>query len=203
MDEGYIKFQARWSSSPPYSTPELAPLIRWRQACYSKGWIGMYDNGIGFGNISIRSECGECFYITGSATGGIAQLSDSHIARVNKVDAQQNKLWCTGPIIASSESMSHAAVYERLAWVGGVIHIHHLAFWKAALHQVPTTAADAPYGSPEMVESIQELLDRTALPTSKLFVMEGHEEGIFSFGKDLAEAFGVLEAAFAEFIGCS
>lgn len=196
MDEGYIKFQANWKQRSPYSTPELPPLIRWRQACYAKNWIGMYDNGIGFGNISVRTAEPDHFYITGSATGGLQQIDENHIARVERVDATQNLLWCTGPIIASSESMSHAAIYQRLAWVKGVIHIHHLAFWKAALHQVPTTEASAPYGSPEMVVSIQHLLDTTDLPNSKLFVMEGHEEGIFAFGKDLAEAFQVLNDNF-------
>lgn len=163
----------------------------------------MYKNGIGYGNISIRVGDENKFLITGSATGGIAQLSAEHLAMVDQVKAPQNELWCSGPIVASSESMSHAAIYDQLPWVGGVIHIHHLAFWQAALHQVPTTAADAAYGTPAMVASIHNLLKRTALPSSKLFVMEGHEEGVFAFGHDLAEAFQVLEAAFAEIIGDS
>ena len=61
----------------------------------------------------------------------------------------------------------------------------------------PTTAADAPYGSPEMVHSIKELLQNTSLPAERIFVMEGHEEGIFAFGKDLAEAFEILQKTFA------
>ena len=135
----------------------------------------MYDNGIGFGNISLRHGDSNQFYITGSATGGIAKLGATHIAKVNQVDASTNRLWCEGPLIASSESMSHAAIYTQLPWVKGVIHIHNLAFWRAALHQVPTTDAEAPYGSPEMVDSIIDLLQTTELPQSKLFVMEGHE----------------------------
>lgn len=196
MDEGYIKFQAVWQQIPPFPEHYVQELIHWRQACYENRWIGMYDNGIGYGNISQRLNDTAQFLITGSATGGLTQLSASAISKVTQVIAEENRLWCEGPIIASSESMSHAAIYEKLPWVQGVIHIHHLDFWKAALHKIPTTDAQAPYGSPAMVDSIIELLETTKLPDSKLFVMEGHEEGIFAFGQHLAEAFGVLQQAF-------
>jgi hypothetical protein len=62
------------------------------------------------------------------------------------------------------------------------------------MHKVPTTDASAPYGSPEMVESIRQLLVDTDLKACKIFVMEGHEEGIFTFGADLAEAMAVLRS---------
>lgn len=200
MDEGYIKFRAIWEQTAPFSGLSVSELIHWRQACHDKGWIGMYENGIGFGNISLRYDDTTQFLITGSATGGVQQLDHTHIAKVTRVATTENTLWCEGPLVASSESMSHAAIYEELPWVNGVIHIHHLKFWQAALHQLPTTAAHAPYGSPEMVESIVELLKTTALPQSKVFVMEGHEEGLFAFGHDLEEAFEVLEKAFAKFL---
>ena len=201
MDEGYIKFRPIWEKSANWSSPRVAELIHWRQACYQRAWIGMYDNGIGYGNISIRVNESSSFYITGSATGGIPAIGPESIAKVTKVAALQNKLWCKGPIVASSESMSHAAIYQELDWVKGVIHIHHAGFWEKALHQLPTTAADAPYGSPEMVASITELLRTTTLPEEKVFVMEGHEEGVFAFGEDLPAAFRILEAAFDHFLG--
>ncbi|MEL6656064.1 MAG: class II aldolase/adducin family protein [Bacteroidota bacterium] len=200
MDEGYIKFRPSWEKSAPLSNAKISELIHWRQACYEKKWIGMYDNGIGYGNISIRNSAGSTFYITGSATGGIAQLDVQSIAEVIQVNAEQNSLSCRGPIVASSESMSHAAVYQELGWVQGVIHIHHQELWNKALHQLPTTDANAPYGSPEMVVSITELLTTTDLPSQGIFVMEGHEEGIFAFGKDLAAAFSVLENALNRFL---
>ncbi len=200
MDEGYIKFRPIWEESPAFTIPEIVVLIRWRQACYRKRWIGRYDNGIGYGNISCRAAEKSAFYITGSATGGISEINATAISKVTRVDAAKNTLWCNGPIIASSESMSHAAIYEELDWVQGVIHIHHQQLWKNTLHHLPTTAADAPYGSPEMVDSIITLLRTTDLPKQRVFVMEGHEEGIFAFGEDLAAAFEVLESAFTDFL---
>ena len=200
MDEGYIKFRVHWQEDAPVDAPLLPELIRYRNLCCEHNWIGQYDNGIGFGNISVRTPAKPLFLITGSATGGVRDLSAVHISQVEKVDASSNQLWCRGPIVASSESMSHAAIYEKLPWVQGVIHIHQLELWQKALHAVPTTAADAPYGSPEMVDSIIDLIETTDLAQQKVFVMEGHEEGLFAFGRDLQEAYEVLLATAERFL---
>lgn len=192
MDEGYIKFQAIWQKEPEYPKALFQDLIKWRQACYAEKWIGVYPEGIGFGNISCRIKNTDQFFISGSGTGQLPVLSAKDIAKVTAVDAPNNKLWCSGPILASSESMSHAVIYRLQPWVNGVIHIHDLLLWQKLLHKVPTTAATAPYGSPEMVASINDLIKETHLPQSKIFVMEGHPEGIFAFGSDLEEAFHVL-----------
>jgi len=191
IDEGYIKFEIHWNKTPPLEFPQLETLIYWRQQCFLHNLIGAYPNRIGFGNISVRKGKSNQFYISGSATGNEKILSKQHFALVTKVDVASNQLWCEGAIVASSESMSHAIIYEKLPWVNAVIHAHDLAMWQRLLHQVPTTAADAPYGSPEMVASIAELIDTTNLAEQKIFVMEGHEEGIFVFGTDVEKAFNV------------
>jgi ribulose-5-phosphate 4-epimerase/fuculose-1-phosphate aldolase len=194
IDEGYIKFSANWQHAPPFSAPEIAQLNAFRQELYEIGLIGAYENGIGFGNISCRAESGGLFYISGSKTGNFAELDTCHYALVTDVRASENRLSCIGPIIASSESMSHAVIYEECPDVNGVIHVHDLHLWQSLMHKVPTTDASAPYGSPEMVESIRRLLGETSLRVSKIFVMEGHEEGIFTFGTDLSEAMAVLKS---------
>ncbi|WP_421949624.1 class II aldolase/adducin family protein [Phaeodactylibacter xiamenensis] len=193
-DEGYIKFSADWQHAPPFPAAATAQLNAFRQELYEMGLIGAYENGIGFGNISCRAENGGLFYISGSKTGNFAELDSRHYALVTDVGAPENRLSCTGPIIASSESMSHAVIYEECPDVNGVIHVHDFHLWKSLMHEVPTTEASAPYGSPEMVESIRRLLVEADLKACKIFVMEGHEEGIFTFGKDLAEAMAVLKA---------
>ena len=193
IDEGYIKFQVHWEQTLPLDIPKLDELIFWRQQCYQQQLIGAYANGIGFGNISIRKKNSDYFYISGSATGNEKTLDKRHFSEVVKVDAPLNQLWCKGPIVASSESMSHAIIYELLPSVGAVIHIHDLDMWKRLMHQVPTTDANAPYGSPEMVASIAHLIKTTDLVEQKIFVMEGHEEGVFVFGANLEEAFEVLK----------
>jgi len=191
-DEGYIKFQADWTEDEPLPAQELKDLQHWRRAMYERRLIGAYDNGIGFGNISRRAPEGDSFIISGSGTGNYQQLGPEHYALVTQVDLDANHLHCRGPVIASSESMSHAVIYRECPWVGGVIHVHHLQLWKQLLHRVPTTEAGATYGTPKMAYSIIRLLRKTDLPERKIFVMEGHWEGVFAFGKDLEEAGAIL-----------
>lgn len=191
-EEGYIKFDARWTQRPAFPERELKELQDWRRRLYGLQLIGAYDDGIGYGNISLRRDQSPQFYISGSATGNLPTLTANHYALVTEVDIDRNRLYCEGPVIASSESMSHAVIYRQLPWVGGVIHVHHLEMWERLLHQAPTTDASATYGSPEMAYSIIDLIEHTDLPERRIFVMEGHREGIFTFGKDLEEAGGVL-----------
>ena len=187
-DEGYIKFQAKWQRSTALDWRQLEDLNRWRVKMYQLGLIGAYDNGIGFGNISCRWKDTDQFIISGSTTGNFEKLTAEHYALVKAVDIDQNTLVCEGPIIASSESMSHAVVYQAMPEVGGVIHVHHLELWQRLLHQVPTTAPEATYGSPEMAYSILDLIKHSDVKTQRIFVMEGHREGIFVFGRSLEEA---------------
>ncbi|MCO6479946.1 MAG: class II aldolase/adducin family protein [Phaeodactylibacter sp.] len=200
MDEGYIKFDSHWKNAPPLPEAEIAELNIYRQRLYEQGLIGAYDNGIGYGNISRRYGDSGQFIISGSATGNLVELTAGHYALVTKVEARQNRLWCEGPANASSESMSHAAVYQECPWVNGVIHVHHPGLWKALLHKLPTTDKSAPYGSPEMVDSIIQLMRETRLEEQKIFVMEGHREGIFTFGRSLKEAFDVLMLYYSAFL---
>lgn len=197
-DEGYIKFRADWQQAPPLPSAELAELQRWRQELYARRLIGAYDDGIGYGNISRRYGNTEQFIITGSATGNFPELGPEHFALVTAVDLPSNHLQCRGPVIASSESMSHAVVYQELDWVRGVVHVHQLELWEKLLHRAPTTAQGIPYGTPEMAASIVYLIRHTDLPERKIFVMAGHREGIFTFGKDLQEAAEVLIGYFRE-----
>lgn len=195
-DEGYIKYQAIWEERPPFSTGILHELVQWRQHFYAQNLIGVYPDGIGFGNISQRASDGKTFHISGSATGKHAKVSNAHFSRVDRVEASSNMLWCSGPVIASSESMSHAVIYEQLPWVQAVLHGHDLALWQELLHQVPTTDARAAYGSPEMVASIAQLIKETNLPDEQLFVMEGHREGLFIFGRTFTEVATIVDKLF-------
>ena len=200
MDEGYIKFDTKWVKTGPFQENDLAQLNTFRQKVFDLKLIGAYDNGIGYGNISQRQlQQKNPFYISGSATGNLVQLLPAHYALVKDVRIHENQLFCEGPIVASSESMSHAVIYQTLPEVQAVIHVHHPNMWKGLLHSVPTTNRYATYGTPEMAYSIIDLLQSTHLPQSKLFVMEGHEEGVFVFGNSLVEAYSILLEAYLSF----
>ncbi len=152
----------------------------------------MDSNGVSFGNLSIRDGATENFYVTGSATGALPELTLDDCARVVAYDFEKNQVRYDGVAIPSSESLTHAAVYESDANAGAVIHCHDSKVWLALLNQAPTTSKSAKYGTPEMAFEILRLFANRDLNRSKILVMAGHEGGIVTFGKDLEEAFAVL-----------
>jgi ribulose-5-phosphate 4-epimerase/fuculose-1-phosphate aldolase len=92
----------------------------------------------------------------------------------------------------SSESLTHAAIYESDPTAGAVVHCHNSKLWAALLNQAPTTSRAAEYGTPKLAYEIMQLFTRTNLQSRKIVVMAGHEGGILTFGRDLEEAFAVL-----------
>ena len=69
-NEGYIKFKCNWEKKGFFFPREAFSYINnWRQKLYNHDLIGAYENGIGFGNLSMRVDNTDCFIISGSATG--------------------------------------------------------------------------------------------------------------------------------------
>lgn len=191
MDEGYIKFNCEWEKTEPIFLSKIEALNHWRQKLYEVNLLGAYPDGIGFGNVSQRAE-GNHFFITGSKTGSYEHLNASHFSEVIDFDIKKNWVKCKGASIASSESMSHAVIYQQYPHVNAIFHVHDLELWKKLLWQIPTTPESAPYGSPEMANEILQLFKTTDVLRSRFFAMAGHEEGLFSFGDSLDEAGNIL-----------
>ena len=188
MTEGYIKFNCIWEQKEIQIEPSLLiELESARTRLYELGLIGMYPDGIGFGNISVKSDKGSPFIITGSATGQFEKLKPSHYAQVTGYNFAQNTISCTGQTKASAESLSHAAVYESIPEVGAVVHIHCLWLWEKLMNSNLTTSREVEYGTPEMAEAIQHLIS-VMKTDEKVIVMGGHREGILVFGSNLSEA---------------
>jgi len=188
MNEGYVKFQCNWTKEEIDIPEELFnSLEQHRSHLYQFGLIGMYPDGIGFGNISVKSSSGS-FYITGSATGQFASLDKCHYAEVLGYSFIQNSVNCAGLKKASAESLTHAAVYEAVQEAGAVVHVHCLCLWEKLLNSYPTTSPEIEYGTPEMAIAVQELAKDSANQENKIIVMGGHREGILTFGRTLEEA---------------
>lgn len=170
----------------------LAELNACRRKLLQLRLIGVDANGIGFGNLSIRDGATNNFYITGSATAGKPGLALSDCARVVACDFEKNWLRYEGSTTPSSESLTHAAVYESDARAGSVIHCHDSKLWAALLDQAPTSSNAVEYGTPEMAYEVKRLFEVTDVQNKRILVMAGHEGGIVAFGKDLEEAFAVL-----------
>ena len=91
-DDGYIKFNCEWIKGEPLLEDMIKELNSWRKRMFDAGLIGMYENGIGFGNISMRITGTRQFIITGSATGGEANLTSEHYVKVTEVNHEKNSL---------------------------------------------------------------------------------------------------------------
>jgi len=187
--DGYIKFTCHLVSEKIEIPSSLFdPLNFWREEMWQKSFIGAYPDGIGFGNISIRVPQSDQFYISGTATGTLPELAQIHYPLVERFDLDENILWCRGLVNASSESMSHGAIYSVDSKIGAVVHIHNRQLWDKYLDVLPTTAKEVEYGTPEMAYEIIRLMGLPETQNKKVFVMGGHAEGIVAFGKTVEEA---------------
>lgn len=193
-DEGVTKYEClfRKTASPE---PEMVKrLITVRNELFSLNWIGVYPDGIGFGNVSERIPGTQDFFITGTQTGHKHILRAGDISRITGYDIAQNRVECEGLIAASSESMTHAAVYELDATIGAVIHIHNRQLWQVAMNRWPTTGQNIAYGTPAMAAEMARLFSASTLKEERVLIMAGHDEGIISFGESLDAAFERLKS---------
>ncbi len=190
-EKGYIKFNCIWSETGPVDEKLIVDINRWREILYQKGLIGEYPNNIGYGNISTRLV-GNIFIITGTATGKLKTLTAEHYSKVIAYNLEKNSLTCMGPVKASSESLSHAALYASCLSANAIIHVHNKKLWEQLMKTEIATSANVEYGTPEMAKEIIRLFKETDLKKRGIFVMAGHEDGIVSFGKDMDEAGEIL-----------
>ena len=170
----------------------LAELNTYRRKRLEQRLLGVDSNGVGFGNLSVRDGVGGNFYITGSATGGLPELTPIDCVRVIAYDFAKNWLRYEGAAIPSSESLTHAAIYESDPTISAVIHCHDSVLWRTRLDRIPTTSKAIAYGTPEMAYEIIRLFKVGDVRSKKIFVMAGHEGGIVTFGKNLEDAFDVV-----------
>jgi ribulose-5-phosphate 4-epimerase/fuculose-1-phosphate aldolase len=189
IDEGYVKYTSDWTKAPAPHAAAAEELETWRQPLFDAGLIGEYeDHGVGFGNISIR--CGEPgqFLISGTQTGHLARTDKSHYALVTSWSVHSNLVCCVGLVQASSEAMTHAAIYQLDQHIGAIVHVHSKDLWSRYMNRLPTTAPEVAYGTPEMANEFRRLYRDSDFRKSQLAVMGGHEEGLVSIGRTLEEA---------------
>ncbi len=203
LDEGYIKYNCDWQIAPPLNINALKALNASRKRMYDLELIGYYaKHGVGYGNISQRwhpqnghlslSNTALQFVISGTQTGHLAALSEQHYSLVSSFNIAANTLVCQGPIKASSEALTHAAIYCLDRNYEVVIHVHHRLLWEGLLGKIPTSRADVPYGTPEMAYEIKRLYKEENLAQHRIMAMAGHDEGIISFGATFSKAEAVL-----------
>ena len=195
-DDGVVKYMAIHQDSDPPVHTLLHQLDDTRTGLFDLGLVGVYPDGVGYGNVSIRHETG-CI-ISGTASGAIRVLGASGYCYVRSFDIQKNIVFTEGSVQASSESMTHCAIYQANPLVQCVLHIHNHELWQTLLDQGHnSTSADIPYGTPQMAISMAALVNAKTTP-SNLLAMAGHEEGIVAYGETIPQAFDQIKTLLAK-----
>jgi methylthioribose-1-phosphate isomerase len=193
--DGYIKYSSERSDGEVPHPAALDELNHVRTELFDRGLIGCLPNGIGFGNLSIRHG-GTGFLISGSATGADRVLNHGQFCLVESYSLEENRVRSRGSLNASSESMSHGAIYSADPAVNCVIHIHSRSMFDSLLARGQIhTPADVPYGTPAMARAVAELV-RSQVDLPVLFVMAGHDEGVVAYGADIASVGTLLVETF-------
>ncbi|MEZ4684862.1 MAG: class II aldolase/adducin family protein [Bacteroidia bacterium] len=188
--EGVIQYQQHWKEGQPFENSLIQPLEQWRKKLFNAGLIGAYPDGLGYGNLSLRYQHG--FIITGTQTGHLPDLDGHYYTFVSRVNIAENRLWCEGPVRASSEGMTHAACYALDHTIQTVFHIHHRQMWQSLMGKWPTSPSDISYGTPAMARAVGDVWNQHGNPLPFQLVMAGHEEGIIVAGRMMDEVGALL-----------
>jgi len=182
--EGVIKYELLFTATAAVLNHDYADLSRWHHRFKNAGILGQdperYE-GLGFGNLSQRLD-GSNFLISGTQTGCLDLLTAADYALVTHAEIAENRISAEGRIKPSSEALTHAAVYALDADIRYVFHVHSPDIWKRREQlALPETAAEIPYGTPEMANEMVRLYRNGAFEHMNVFAMAGHEDGIVGF----------------------
>ena len=202
LDEGVIKFSSQRREGSVAWSATLDALNRTRTALFDLGLIGVLPDGIGYGNLSLRTD-GLQFVISASATGADRVLRPEQYSLVESFSIAANSVQSVGRLPASSESMTHGAIYAANPAVQCVIHVHSRRLFDWLLHNGwPATPANVPYGTPAMADAVTLLMaQQTRLPV--LFVMTGHQDGVVAYGGDIASVYALVRDTFERITPCN
>ena len=204
MSEGYVKYTADHIMAPPIEVPHWLELNGARTRLHGLGLVGVTSDGIGYGNLSIRVQVNsfptDAFLITGTATGALPVLSPSDYCLVRTFDIAQNHVISTGPVQASSESMTHGAVYRSCPGANCVIHIHSRAIFDSMIRDgYPATPENALYGTPQIALAIGECVCELGNNEGQI-VLAGHDEGVISYGPAVERAVALILELYTKYV---
>ncbi len=204
MREGVIQFALDHTQRALRSDEwaAAATLLGWRCILRDTSLLGADParyGGLGYGNISTR--CGprsmgrgqRAFVISGSQTAGAAEVGAADFAVVRSWRVRDNAVTCAGEVHPSSESLTHATIYDQGAHLAAVLHVHSPEIWREHRRlRLPATPANVAYGTTAMAHTTAELFSAGRVLETAAFVMLGHEDGVVAFGRTVDDAGAVL-----------
>ncbi len=186
MIDGVIKYSIEHTTKNTPAFNDYEALEALRSRLFILGLIGVQD-GIGYGNISVREKDKNSFFITATQTGDLSSLTSEYYTYISSYDFSKFQVTSQGRHQPSSEALSHAMIYKINSEINAVIHIHSKALWEF-MKENNTLFTTAEYGTAQMVEEIASLYKNTNPFDESIFVMRGHEDGVMAFGKTVKEA---------------
>jgi hypothetical protein len=195
--EGVVKYTLAYMPGSPVAYQLIAVLNAWRRILFLTNLVGQDANrygGAGYGNVSQRLEVAikgtqPRFAISGTQTGGLAELTEDHFTIVTETWPAENRVVATGPIMPSSESLTHGMLYRVDHSVNTIMHAHSSEIWQNASRLgIPSTSASVAYGTPEMAEEVRRLFRDSPVRERKILCMGGHTDGVMSFSRTAEEA---------------
>jgi hypothetical protein len=204
--EGVIRFDVRHSGAPldEREFGETArTLAAWREILAHLRLLGVdparYE-GLGYGNVSARvgpfggvARGRRRFLVTGTQTAGLAHATLREFCLVEAWDVERNQVTSSGLVPPSSESLTHAALYDASPATRVVLHAHAPDLWRQARALgIPVTDAGAANGTPAMAREVARLYRQGTLASTRIAAMGGHEDGVIVLGGSAEEAGGVL-----------
>ncbi len=178
------------------SAETLHAMRGWRRVLKRLALLGQTParyQGFGYGNLSARDGSQpDQFVVTASQTSGAAEFEQRHLVRI--VSGNVERFWvdAIGHQPPSSESLTHAMIYQADPGIAWVMHGHSPEIWQQAESLgLPATPQDVGYGTPAMARAVAELLRGNAR-RPLLFVTLGHEDGVFACGASASDAGSAL-----------
>lgn len=204
MREGVIQFSLQHHEAKlrPGEVARADSLLGWRSILRDTGLLGADDSryeGLGFGNISARVSArglprgARPFVVSGTQTADRQTVSAAEFACVDSWSVATNTVVSRGLVQPSSESLTHATIYDYGPHLAAVLHVHSPDIFAAHRRlNLPTTPADVDYGTVAMADATAALFRAGRVLETQCFVMLGHDDGIVAFGRDPDDAGAVL-----------
>lgn len=201
--EGTIQFA--YDLQPPDAevadAAALARLGGWRAVFKRLAVLGQDPErygGLGFGNLSCRDAArpGE-FVVTASQTAAAPTLTDDDLVRITHNNPARFWVDAVGRQPPSSETLTHAMIYQADPDIAWVFHLHCPDIWlNSEQLGLPVTDEHVTYGSPAMIDAVARLLnDQRQRPL--VFATLGHRDGVFACGASADAAGGAVVALLA------
>lgn len=162
-----------------------------RKKLYSRKYIGTDNTGQSYGNISMKLSNSNIFVISSTQTGFKTTTSLNDYSLIFDYDLEQFTTKAFGLKEPSSETLTHACVYDCDNSISAIIHIHDFRLWEKMINSCcHNVTAEVPYGTAEMtIETRKIVNDRNRKDQNDIFAMAGHHGGIVSYGCNLNDAY--------------